>query len=128
MKERIKLTAIFNAHPQTIYDAWLDSDLHSKMTAGEAICSAKVNESFSTWNGYISGENLALKPNAEIVQAWRTTEFSETDEDSILTIQLKEIENGTELTLIHTNIPAGQTQYEKGWKEHYFEPMKKLFG
>lgn len=127
MKVQIEIKEIFKAKPQTIYNAWLDSELHSKMTGGQAVCSSGVNESFSTWGGYISGKNLELKPYTEIVQAWRTTEFNDTDEDSILTIQLRELEYGTDLTLIHTNIPADQTQYEKGWHEHYFEPMKQFF-
>ena len=65
----------------------------------------------------------------KIVQSWRTSEFGENDEDSILTILLQETDNGgTQLTMIHSNIPEGQTQYEKGWVNHYFEPMKGYFG
>ena len=97
------------------------------MTGGEAKCSNEVGSAFTTWDGYIFGENIDLKPNHEIIQSWRTSEFNDDDEDSILKISLNELENGTELTLIHRNIPEGQTQYEQGWKEHYFEPMKNYF-
>jgi hypothetical protein len=31
------------------------------------------------------------------------------------------------LTLIHNNIPKGQSDYEQGWINHYFEPMKTYF-
>ena len=63
----------------------------------------------------------------KIVQSWRTSEFSQDDEDSILTIQLKEVREGTELLLTHKNIPKGQTQYKQGWIDHYFVPMKEFF-
>ena len=42
----------------------------------------------------------------------------------MLTIELTENSEGnTELTLTQTNIPEGQTQYEKGWGDNYFNPM-----
>ncbi len=70
---------------------------------------------------------LNSEQHSEITQSWRTSEFEDNDEDSILTIKLDDIEGGTELTLIHKNIPAGQTQYKEGWMENYFEPMKDFF-
>ena len=51
----------------------------------------------------------------------------ENDEDSKLIIELKKVKEGTQLTLIQTNIPEGQTQYKEGWEEHYFEPMNAYF-
>jgi len=127
MKESIKLKVNFKVKPFEIYEAWLDSLQHSKMTGGQAKCSLKIGDSFTAWNGYITGRNIELKPNQEIIQSWRTSDFNENDEDSNLIIQLKELENGTELTLIHSNIPEGQTQYEQGWVDHYFAPMKSYF-
>lgn len=70
---------------------------------------------------------MKLISNQEIVQSWRTSEFTDNDEDSKLIIRFKEIESGTALTLIHSNIPEGQTQYKQGWIDHYFIPMKQYF-
>jgi activator of HSP90 ATPase len=128
MKESIRLTQVFPTDAATLYRAWLDSDLHSKMTGGEATCSNKVGGSFTAWGDYISGTNTSLTKNKEIVQRWRTAEFKETDLDSVLTIKLKDLAKGCELTLIHTNIPEGQTQYKEGWEQHYFAPMLEWFG
>ena len=127
MKESIRLKEIFKVKPSAIFNAWLNSETHTKMTGGEAVCEPKEGSEFSAWDGYIFGNNIELIKNTSIIQSWRTTEFNETDEDSILEIRLKELESGTELTLIHTNIPEGQTQYKKGWVEHYFEPMLEFF-
>ncbi len=74
------------------------------------------------------GKTISLIPNEEIVQSWRTSEFAPSDEDSQLTIRLRTVEGGCELTLIQTNIPEGQTQYEQGWVDNYFDPMHELFG
>lgn len=123
-----ELTESFSVPPSVIYHAWLDSDLHMKMTGGEASCSNQIGSSFSAWDGYILGKNLELIENEKIVQSWRTSEFSSKDEDSIITIYIRKTPNGTELTLHHKNIPKGQmTQYKKGWVEHYFTPMKEFF-
>lgn len=127
MKEHFELKASFKLKPSLIYHAWLDSEEHSKMTGGEAICSDQVGESFTAWDGYITGTNKSLSPDTEIIQNWRTLEFAEEDEDSELIIQLEETEQGCELTLIHSNIPEGQTQYEQGWVDNYFVPMKSYF-
>ena len=105
MTESLELTAVFNTTPAKIYNAWLNSEGHTKMTGGEAECGNNVGDDFTTWGGYIFGENLKLVKNQEIVQTWRTTEFDENDEYSILIIKLEEIKEGTKLTLIHSNIP-----------------------
>ena len=127
MKESFTLTETFPVTPEVIYQAWLDSEGHTQMTGGEAECSAKIGAPFTAWDGYITGTNKSLSENTEIVQSWRTSEFKEEDEDSILTIRLKAVAAGCELTLIHTNLPKGQTQYLKGWEEHYFAPMQHYF-
>lgn len=122
-----ELKETFEVNPEIVYSAWLDSEQHADMTGGEAECSDQVGGEFSAWDGYITGTNRALTPNKEIVQAWRTSEFMDEDEDSELLLQFAEIEGGCELTLIHRNIPEGNSDYENGWKEHYFEPMKAYF-
>lgn len=122
------LTALIPASPQDIYDAWLDSRAHSAMTGGRAVQSPEVGAEVSAWDDYISGRNLELVPGERIVQSWRTTEFSDEHEDSIVTLTLEETEGGTLLTLTHSNVPEEQTSYEEGgWATHYFEPMQRYF-
>ena len=38
-------------------------------------------------------------------------------------IQLSEEDQGTELTLIQTNVPESGEHYKKGCIVHYFQPM-----
>ena len=127
MKETVVLSENFKLKPAVIYRAWLDSSSHSKMTGGKAFCSNKVGKPHTEWNGYITGKNIELFENQKIVQIWRTSEFKEKDEDSILSIDLKETSKGTKLTLTHKNIPEGQTQYKTGWVKSYLNPMKEYF-
>ncbi|MCR9171395.1 MAG: SRPBCC domain-containing protein [bacterium] len=121
------LKTIINTTPKEVYDAWLNSESHSKMTGGEAEVTDDVGARFTAWDGYIEGTNLELEPNKRIVQSWRTSEFEENDEDSTIEILLNEVDGKTELTLIHTQLSEDGEQYINGWKEHYFEPMKAFF-
>jgi len=90
----IKLKEYFNASAEVLYEAWLDSKIHTKMTGAKAVCSSKVNGSFAAWDGYISGKNLSLVPNKKIVQTWRTTDFSENDDNSELTLEFEQESGG----------------------------------
>lgn len=124
MQESFVLEETFAVEPSFLYSAWLDSTLHGQMTGGEAQCSTEEGGTFSAWDGYITGQNVELMANKKIVQTWRTSEFDENDEDSVLTIEFIKVPEGTKLILTHTKIPPGQTQYQQGWINHYFFPMK----
>ena len=122
------LRTVIPASPAEIYRAWLDSIAHSEMTGGDATMSDEVGADISAWDGYITGRNLELVPGERIVQSWRTTEFDDEFEDSIVTIVLQETEDGTLLTLEHSNVPDEHKSYEEGgWQSNYFEPMIVYF-
>ena len=71
---------------------------------------------------------MELVPGERIVQSWRTQDFTDEHEDSIITVTLEEVAEGTLLTLVHSNVPKEQTSYERGgWQEHYFDPMQEYF-
>jgi len=123
------LTTTLPASAREIYEAWLDSLAHTEMTGSEAIMSDEVGDEVAAWDGYISGRNLELVPGERIVQSWRTSEFTDAHEDSIITVTLEEVADGTLLTLVHSKVPEDQKSYEEGgWQVHYFEPMKDYFG
>lgn len=117
----------FSVDSAALYHAWLSSEEHTQMTGGEAHCSEYLGDSFSAWDGYISGTNVSLVPHSEIKQTWRTTEFAESDKDSELLITFEDNDLGCTQTLTHTNIPDGQSNYEQGWEDHYFSPMRAYF-
>jgi len=128
MPASLTLKQQFPVSASTLYNAWLDSFEHAQMTGGEAECSDVVGGLFSVWDGYITGKNLSLIVDSEIVQSWRSTEFKDSAANSKLVVTFKDNQEGCELTLIHTKIPDGQPDYEQGWEDHYFVPMREYFG
>ena len=117
----------FNTTAKKIYDTWLSSEGHTKMTGGSAIVSDIIGDKFTAWDGYIEGGNIDLEPNKRILQTWRTSQFEEDEEDSKIEVLLNEVDGKTELTLIHTNLSESGEHYKNGWQDHYFEPMAKYF-
>jgi uncharacterized protein YndB with AHSA1/START domain len=129
MTESLNLSTIIPVPPQRVFHAWLDSKEHGGFTGGgEAIIDPHPGGSFTAWDGYINGKTLEIEPSKRILQSWRTTEFSENDPDSQLELLFKPVQEGTQLTLIHTNIPDGQAEsYKQGWLDYYFKPMQEYF-
>jgi activator of HSP90 ATPase len=117
-----------NVSASKVYDSLLNSDTHSAFTSSHCDCSEKVGDAYSAYDEYITGRNVELGHGRKIVQTWRTTEFPEDSEDSILEIELENKDKDCELKLTQTRIPEGQgKQYEIGWFEHYFEPMAAFY-
>jgi len=122
-----EVSELIPATPQEVYKTWIDSAGHSAMTGSPAKVSDVEGESFTAWDGYILGRNLELKPTSRILQSWRTTEFDNLEEDSLLEIELKAVEKSTLITIRHSRLPEDGIQYRQGWIDFYFTPMKKYF-
>ena len=128
MKNSLELSVNLNVKAEKLYIDWLDSEAHSKFTGSAARIDPSLNGKFTAWDGYIFGTNKSLEPFHKIVQTWRTTEFSEKDDDSILEVTFESTGDKTRLVLKHSNIPVGKGEdYKQGWKDFYFEPMKKHY-
>ena len=126
--ESFTLTTVMPASPKEIYDAWLSSQGHSQMTGSQAEVQGGSGGAFTAWDGYIWGKTLEVEADRRIVQAWRTSEFPEDSPDSRLEILLEKDQVGAKITLIHTNIPEGQSEsYKQGWEDFYFTPMRAYF-
>jgi activator of HSP90 ATPase len=126
--ERIEMSCELPAPPARVFEAWLSAEGHSAMTGSPATFDEPAKGDFSAWDGYITGHTIEAAKGSRILQSWRTTDFSEADEDSRLEILLEAHGKGTKLTLKHSRLPAGSSaDYEKGWLDFYFEPMKSYF-
>jgi activator of HSP90 ATPase len=129
MSFEFSVSDLIPAGAQDIYDAWLSSSGHERITGGQpAQISAREGAEFTVWNGYITGRNLQLEPGRRIVQSWRTTKFTANDPDSQIEVLLQPSLGGTKVTVHHTNVPDGHTSYrDGGWQRSYFDPMKEHF-
>ncbi len=127
MSVEFEVSDVIPASLDQVYAAWLDSEEHSAMTGSPARVSAKVGGKFEAWNGYIRGKNLELEPSSRILQLWRTSEFKDSDEDSLLEVLFESAEYGTKIRILHTQLPEHGMQYQQGWRDAYLTPMKAYF-
>ena len=128
MDRDLVLSVMLPISPEKAYQDWLDSAAPSSLSGSPAEIDPVIGGKFFAWEGYIYGKTLDLSPGKRIRQTWRTTEFPTESPDSILEVLFEPSGNGTRLTLIHTAIPEGQAdEYEKGWREFYFDPMKAYY-
>jgi uncharacterized protein YndB with AHSA1/START domain len=129
MKKAFTISEQLKAPPEEVYQAWISGEGHSAMTGSPATVDPRVGGKFTAWDGYIRGETLELQPPSRIVQSWRTGDFSASDPDSRIEVTFGAAKGGTRITLVHSGIPEGQADnYENGWKEWYFSPMRDYFG
>lgn len=122
------MSATIPASPAEVYRAWVDARTHSAVTGSKATSQARVGGRHSAYDGYIHGWHFVLEPGRKVVQSWRTTDFAAADPDSVLELRFARTREGTKVTLVHKDVPAGQGEgYAQGWTEYYFEPMCAYF-
>ena len=124
----IKQTELIPAEPVDVYEALMDAKRHSEFTGSKATSDPRVGGEFTAWDGYIFGKNLKLESGKRIVQEWKTTEWPTDYPPSIVEFTFRQTKDGTELTMVHQNVPAEQvSSYRQGWIDFYWKPLKKYF-
>jgi len=125
----IKQEVIVPATPVEVYEAFMDAEKHSAFTGSKATCDPRVGGRFTAWDGYISGKNLELEKGKRIVQEWVTTDWPRNYPPSRLELNFKAVKEGTEISMIHSEVPAEQADDTKqGWIDFYWKPLKEYFG
>ena len=128
MKIEFEVSDLIPATPDAIYSAWLSSDGHSEMTGSSASVSSVIGKSFEACDGYIQGTNVELESPRRIFQQWRSVDFEDSDADSFLEVLFESAGEATRVTVRHSNLPDHGMQYQQGWIDAYFTPMKAYFG
>jgi len=126
MTPTIQQSVRFCASPQTLFNLYLDSKMHSRSTGAPARISRKVGGRFTAFGKQLEGRNLHLVPGKQIVQLWRATHWKK-DDWSILVLTFSKITGGAQIDLIHIGVPSYDHQgVNQGWPKYYWRPWKKF--
>jgi activator of HSP90 ATPase len=124
----IEQTVTISAEPVQVYRAIMSPKKHTEFTGEAAEGSSEVGGTFKAYGGYITAKNLVLEKARTIIQEWTTTEWPDGYPPSRLEIHLTKVKGGTELRMIHSQVPAEQAEdYAKGWQEHYWVKLQDYF-
>jgi activator of HSP90 ATPase len=124
----IKQKVVIPASPKEVYDAYVDPKKHSAFTESKATGKAVVGGKFTAWDGYIFGKYLELDDGKRVVQEWSSTDFPDGFGPSRLELCFNKVAEGTEIVMVHSNVPEEQADdTAEGWTEYYWDPLKKYF-
>lgn len=124
----IQLKVFIPAAPDRVYAALTVPELHAAFTESPAAGDPVPGGAFNAWDGYIEGRYLELVPGQRIVCQWTTVEWPEGSPPSRVEILLQPESTGTELTMLHTEVPASQADgYRQGWMDYYWKPFERYF-
>lgn len=124
----IEQEVLFKATPEEVYEALMDSAKHTEFTESKALISPKAGGTITAYNGHITGSNIELKPGRKIIQSWRGKDWPR-GRYSTVAFTLKKTDTGTTLKFVQTGVPtAFYRDIDNGWKEQYWEKMKRTFG
>ncbi len=119
----IKQSVQFNASPDSLFDAYLDSRKHSAIVGSKVSISKVVGGRFTAFNGMLSGKNLLIVPKKLVMQSWRSRTWKITDHDSILILMFSKAGRGARVDLVHVNVPKHDLQgVTRGWRRYYWKP------
>jgi len=124
----IRQSVFINAPPEKVYNAMLNPRKHAEFTGSPATSNSRVGGKFTAWGEYITGKHIQLVKSSKIVQEWKTTEWPEGYPPSRLQFTFSAKGAGTELKMVHSDVPAEQVaKYREGWVDSYWNPLKEYF-
>ena len=124
----IKQTAQIPASPKEVYEALMDSKIHSEFTGSPAKISKKEGGKFTAFGDYVSGKNIKLVEGKKIVQEWVASEFPKGHTSTVTYILTAVGKGRTKITFTHENVPAEKCDsLKQGWIDYYWEPLKEYF-
>ncbi|HAA15302.1 MAG TPA: ATPase [Cytophagales bacterium] len=107
-----------------VFAALTQKDLIEQWSGATAEMGLEAGSTFSLWEGDIHGINQEVSKD-RIVQEWKVANWKAYSECIISWHDASE--GGTELRLVHSEIPdEAYESIAEGWDEYYLGPLKAL--
>mmetsp|Transcript_13538 Transcript_13538/g.31158 ORF Transcript_13538/g.31158 Transcript_13538/m.31158 type:complete len:350 (-) Transcript_13538:33-1082(-) len=131
----ITITENFQCRPCDLFVCFTDPQRVSAFTGSRSVVSASEGTPFSMYDGNISGENVTVVQDQQLVQKWRLRGWAE-GHFSTVDMSFEASEGGCKFTLKQTNVPEqdahgndGQVNVtEDGWRRNILNRIKMVFG
>ncbi len=140
---RLEITRFINAPRERVYAAWTDPAQLKEWFGPENVQTLNFIADVRVGGRYrwdlknpdgeemtAFGEYRELVPGRKIVFTWKWDDDENwTTHDSIVTVELSERDNGTEVRLIHVQLPSEESRdrHSEGWNG-VLEKLEKFVG
>ena len=126
MPKTIHQSVTLPAPAETLYDMYLDPEVHGAITGYPVTISHEPGTAFQAFDNMLSGTLLFTVPNRMVVHTWRGNHWKPEDLDSLLILTFwPEGKNGR-IDLVHVNV--ADHDYEEvntGWEKYYWKPWRE---
>ena len=124
MRSAIYKTVVLPAPAATLFDMYMDPEVHAAFTGAPAKFSCEPGSPFEAFGGLLVGTILQVVKSRLIVQSWRSVNFAEADPDSTLILSFTPEDDGDgRIDLVHLDVPEDDFQgVSGGWESRYFTP------
>lgn len=121
----IKQTYLIAAPPEEVWRALTDPSVIRQWTGAPAQYRLEAGAPYSLWGGEIIGEIIQVMPGERLVKTWKPENWER--QDSVVTIALAPIGEGTRVELIHENVEEADADgTDEGWNIYYLGAIKRL--
>lgn len=125
---QLQLSDTFKCTADELYRVLTDPGLLQAFTQTTAVSEPVVGGKICLLGGNITGKYLQLQQPTCIKQNWRIKSWP-AEHYSEVTITIKQESDTTSLSLTQVGVPrADFDRTEDGWRRHYFESIKRIFG
>ncbi|CAG9822543.1 unnamed protein product [Phaedon cochleariae] len=124
----IKQTHKFQCTAQEFYDALTRIEMVTAFTRSHVKLDPVKGGVFELFGGNIIGKFEELVPAKKIVKQWRYKQWPQGHYSNV-TISIDQKSDHTEVSLVQTGVPSGETDVTKNnWQRYYWDAMKQAFG
>ena len=125
MARTIQLAASLPAHPDRLFDMYLDPVEHAAFTGSPVTVSSEPGAPFRAFDNVLTGTILQVVPKRLIVQSWRSPHWGQEDIDSTLILTFLPDKDGGRIDLVHVNVvDADFAGVSHGWEKFYWTPWR----
>jgi uncharacterized protein YndB with AHSA1/START domain len=118
---------VLSAKPKDVFAALMDSDRHSQFTGETARIDPCAGGAFTCYGDYINGITIEMEPGKRIVQTWRSRNWPKGAYSIVTFLLVPKAGGKTELRFLQVGVPADDyADKNKGWRTHYWEPLKRF--
>lgn len=127
---RLRLTRTLDADPATVFAAWTDPGRMKEWFSPETVAVEDVEADAVVGGAYrvrmrsdegqaftARGTYREIDPPHRLVFTWDWEQEQSAVGETVVTVELREVDGGTELVLTHEGFPAAEARdgHEEGW-------------